>query len=190
MPTLGQILVVTEDWPTAVAIAGLPAPVAKGTKGHDIVLVVWHYYETKREIPSRNATERHARELDISIPEKAIPAWDEVIAAFKYRRAELKLGTPDDGPPPGMELTAEEVEALLAGARPKQRRGRWNELASVAAAFDGFVAECEQTGKKPTWRVYVSLRADRGWPGQESFKKHGTFTALRDAAVSRAAKAA
>ena len=114
------------DWNVILALCGLPPVVAQGAeRGHPLVLLAWHYYETENRLPSYNRLARHFLARGLAVP-VAVKPWSNVHDEITRLRAERGWTTPATGPADDQQLDEAELAELLDGAPGRHRpHGYW-----------------------------------------------------------------
>lgn len=165
LPTSGQILTLAADlgWSGACELAGLEPPTpAEMVIAIEPVRLAEHFYETKRRLPKFAELYAHGEQLGVPIPRFKI---SKVRADLTAARAARGLATPADGPEPGTELSAAELEQLLAGVTKRRPGTSWT-TDRVLDALADYMREYE--AKVPLrQKQYGAVRAEHGWPSNQ-----------------------
>jgi hypothetical protein len=176
LPTAAQIKRVANDsWDLALELAGMKRAQPQQQRAHPMLSLLWHYYETKKSIPSENKLRAYANgDLGKAMPKRRGRGFPDFVEELVAARQERGWTTPKDGPLDGETLPTAEFDALLDGASDWKPRERWTEDA-VLACFVEFVREF--LGKKDLRvRLYQGVRVTRQWPSENAFGRYGTFS--------------
>jgi hypothetical protein len=191
LPTLGQIIkLYDDDWNQALRLCGLPEAKA-AHQALSAVAFAEHFYETKERLPRTiKELREHAVALKLAFPnrrgltERLNLQIKDVVEKMVADRANRGLETAADGPTEGARLTSEEIDALIADARPTMPHGDWSNIDRVIDAFAEFVEEFDGS-QKITNSLYNAHRAQRGWPSNNGWQRHGRFQEMVELARKR-----